>query len=145
MTAKKPAKKPAKSAKPVMYQLVVQFAGDYFPTHDAMVAFEDQLIARLPRTCEVDGHDAGAGTFNFFLYTTHPVAAYQKVYRFTTRAMQRRMRIAYRAVAGKTFTNLWPRRDPRPFAYLYRKGEDPFSPVSKRKIPKRSPRGTRAA
>lgn len=32
----------------------------------------------------------------------------------------------------------------RPFEYSYAKGIDPFAPASKRKIPKRSPRGTRA-
>jgi hypothetical protein len=133
------------AAKPKRYQLVVQFAGDYFATHAAMVAFEDNLIARLPaRTCEVDGHDSGAGTMNFFVYTAFPVAAYQVIYRGTTRAMQRRMRIAYRAANGTKFTNLWPRRDPRPFEYSYEDGFDPFAPASKRAIPKRSPRGTRA-
>ncbi len=126
------------------YQLVVQFAGDFFPSFDAMVAFEDDLIATLPTSHVVDGHDIGSGTTNFFILTDFPVAAYRAVRRRTTRAMERRMRIAYRPAREDTFTNLWPRRDPRPFDYEYAPGVDPFSPASKRKIPKRSPRGTRA-
>lgn len=126
------------------FQLVVQLAGDFFQTHVAMVAFEDRLIAYLPKTHEVDGHDSGAGTFNFFIETDFPLAAYKVIHRISTRATQRRMRIAYRPIRGKTFTNLWPRRDPRPFDYEYADGVDPFAPAAKRKIPKRSPRGTRA-
>jgi len=38
------------------------------------------------------------------------------------------MRIAYRTMRGSKFTNLWPRRDPRPFEYAYGKGNDPFAP-----------------
>ena len=125
------------------YQLVVQLAGDYFKTFDAMVAFEDRLIAYLPKTHVVDGHDAGAGTFNFFIETDFPLAAFKVIKRISTRATERRMRIAYRKMRGATFTNLWPRRDPRPFDYEY-EDHDPFAAAAKRKIPKRSPRGTRA-
>ena len=124
------------------FQLVVQLAGDYFKTFDDMVAFEDRLIAYLPKTHVVDGHDAGAGTFNFFIETDFPLAAFKVIKRISTRATERRMRIAYRKMRGATFTNLWPRRDPRPFDYEYE--DDPFAPAAKRKIPKRSPRGTRA-
>lgn len=126
------------------YQLVVQLAGDYFKTHAEMVAFEDRLISYLPNTHELEGHDSGSGAFNFFIETDFPVAVYKIIHRISTRATERRMRVAYRPVRGKTFTNLWPRRDPRPFDYGYEPDEDPFAPAAKRKIPKRSPRGTRA-
>lgn len=127
------------------YQLVIQFAQTYFASHAALVEFEDRLIATLPRTHSVDGHDIGSGTTNFFVDTDNPEAAYKIVlYRLATNAMRRKLRIAYRSARGSKFTNLWPRRDPRPFAYWYAEGEDPFAPASKRKIPKRSPRGTRA-
>lgn len=126
------------------HQLVVQFAEATFSTHAALVAFEDRLRAYLPKTCEVDGHDVGSGTVNFFVYTSFPEAAYKIILRISTRAVQRKMRVAYRKVRGATFTNLWPRRDPRPFAYTYAPGVDPFAPASKREIPKRSPRGVRA-
>jgi hypothetical protein len=126
-------------------QLVVQFAERHFRSHAAIVAFEDRLRAILPRTCEVDGHDIGSGTINFFVYTAYPVAAYQTIFRrATTRASQLLLRIAYRASDGNEFTNLWPRRDPRPFQYWYESGKDPFARGARRAIPKRSPRGVRA-
>ena len=126
------------------FQLVVQLAGDYFGSIADLQAFEARLRSYLPKTHDVDGHDLGSGTVNFFVETDFPIAAYKIVHRISTRATERRMRIAYRTMRGKAFTNLWPRRDPRPFAYAYEPADDPFAPVSKRKIPKRSPRGTRA-
>src|ERR1700690_2217676 len=94
MTRARPAKKTrARAAK--RYQLVIQLAGDYFPTFDAMIAFEDRLIACLPKTHVVDGHDSGAGTFNFFIETDFPVAAYKIIHRISTRATERRMRTGY--------------------------------------------------
>jgi hypothetical protein len=124
------------------YQLVVQLAEDFFSTTKEIVAFADRLTSYLPKSHVVDGFDKGSGTVNFFIETNFPVAAYKIVRRISTRATERRMRIAYRSMRGSTFTNLWPRRDPRPFDYSYE--DDPFAPASKRKIPKRSPRGTRA-
>ena len=119
-------------------QLVIQFPDDFFETFDDRVAFEERLIASMPRTCEVDGHDVGAGTVNFFVYTSAPEAAHRAFRKYLgTRAVEKRLRIAYRATDGKTFTNLWPRRDPRPFAYAYDPAENPFARRAKRVIPKR--------
>jgi hypothetical protein len=123
------------------YQLVVQLPDDFFPTFDDMVAFEDRLIASMPRTCEVDGHDIGSGTINFFIYTDAPLAAHRTFRRYLgTNAVEKRLRIAYRPTRGATFTNLWPRRDPRPFEYFYDEANNPFARGAKRVIPKRSPR-----
>ena len=102
------------------------------------------MCSYLPRTVEFDSHDRGAGTTNLFFYTNHPDALYRLLLRISTRPVQRKMRIAYRAVDGETFTTYWPRRDPRPFDYSYSAANNPFTPASKRVIPKRSPRGTRA-
>jgi hypothetical protein len=41
---------------------VLQFPEAYFASHDEITAFEERLIACMPRTCEVDGHDIGSGT-----------------------------------------------------------------------------------
>jgi len=127
------------------YQLVIQFPEDFFPSHKELVAFEALLTATMPRTCEVDGHDIGSGTVNFFVHTTAPEAAYRTFRsRIATRAIEKRLRIAYRLESGSKFTNLWPRRDPRSFSYSYSAADNPFARGAKRGIPKRSPRGTRA-
>jgi len=122
------------------YQLVIQFPEDFFESFDAMLAFEDRLAACLPRTASHDGHDIGSGTINFFVYTSHPRATHRTFRKYLgTRAVEKRLRVAFREVDGETFTNLWPRRDPRPFRYLYPPGEDPFPRGAQRVIPKRSP------
>lgn len=124
------------------YVLVFQFAQDQFPRFDDLVAFEDRLRATLPKTHEVDGHDVGAGTVNFFVFTDSPVAAHTVFRRrMATRALEKRLRVSFRPSRGAAFQNLWPRRDPRPFALWYDAADDPFSPASKRKIPKRSKPG----
>jgi hypothetical protein len=116
-----------------LYQLVIQFPQDFFDSFDAMIAFEDQLIRCMPRTCLVDGHDIGAGTINFFVHTPAPLAAHRTFRKYLgTRVVERRLRIAYRPLDGDEFTNLWPRRDPRPFLNHYPPHQDPFTPRSKR-------------
>lgn len=124
------------------YQLVVQFPDTFFETFDALVAFEDRLRVHLPRTHEVDGHDIGSGTTNFFVFTDSPNAAHKVIHRVTTAVHRRHMRVAYRSTRGSTFTNLWPYRDERPFNYTYAEADNPFTAASKRKIPKRRPRAS---
>ncbi len=128
--------------KPMRYLLVIQFPDTFFASHDDLVAFEDQLIASMPRTCAVDGHDIGSGTINFFVYTDAPLAAHKCFRKYLgTNKVERKLRVSYREVDGEAFTNLWPFRDPRPFEVFYPEGVDPFSAASKRSIPKRSPPG----
>ncbi|MBA3503440.1 MAG: hypothetical protein M4D80_07230 [Myxococcota bacterium] len=121
------------------FQLVVQVPRDLCPTTKDVVAFEERLAGCLPRTCDVDGFDVGAGTVNFFVYTDAPEAAHRTFRKYLgTRKVEQRLRIAYRPTKGETFTNLWPRRDPRVFDYSYDPANDPFARGAKRAIPKRS-------
>jgi hypothetical protein len=130
---------------PNRYQLVIQFPSSFFDTFDAMIAFEDRLIRCMPRTCEVDGHDIGSGTTNFFIRTPAPLSAHRAFCKYLgTRNVMRQLRIAYRPLDGEDFTNIWPRRDPRPFLCLYPPDQNPFAPASKRQIPKRTPRAPAA-
>jgi hypothetical protein len=127
---------------PMRYQVVFQFPETFFATHKELVAFEDKLFASMPKTCEVDGHDVGSGTTNFFVYTNSPLAAFKHFRTYLgTNKVTKDLRVSYRDVDGDTYTNLWPFRDPRPFDISYPKGVDPFSAKSKRTIPKRSPPG----
>jgi hypothetical protein len=124
------------------YVLVFQFPESFFPRHAEIVAFEDRLRASLPRTHEVDGHDVGSGTVNFFVFTDAPLAAHRAFRTYLgTRAVEAKLRVSYRETKGDEWWNLWPRRDARPFALVYRGGDDPFSASSKRAIPKRSKPG----
>ena len=124
------------------YQVIFQFSEKFFDSHGELIAFEDKLFVSMPKTCEVDGHDAGSGTVNFFVYTDSPLAALKhfRKYLGTTKVLKN-LRVSYRDVDGDAYINLWPFRDSRPFDISYPPGIDPFSGASKRKIPKRSPQG----
>ena len=60
------------------YQLVLQLPSNIVPDFDAMVAIEDELIERLSGIAEVDGHDIGSGTINYFVLTTKPKQAFER-------------------------------------------------------------------
>lgn len=103
---------------------MLQLPEDFFERIDALQQFEDRLIAAMPRTARVDGHDVGGGTINFFVYTAFPDAAFRE--HLGTNAVERRLRVAHRPIDGDGWTELWPRRPRRgqpPFAYRY--GEPP--------------------
>jgi hypothetical protein len=128
--------------KSIRYLLVFQFPETFFASHDELVAFEERLIASMPKTCDVDGYDVDSGTVNFFVYTNSPLAAHKHFRKYLgTHKVEKNLRVSYREEDGEAFTNLWPFRDPRPFDLIYPKGVDPFSAASKRSIPKRSPPG----
>jgi len=120
-------------SKALRYQLVIQFPENFFKTIEEVQAFENRLTACMPKTCEVDGCDVGSGTVNFFVYTSAPLAAYKTFRKYLgTRAVEKNLRIAYREDDGDLFTNLWPRRDPRPFKYMYQELENPFARRAKK-------------
>jgi hypothetical protein len=124
------------------YQVIFQFPETYFEMLDELIAFEEKLASSLPRTCDVDGHDTGSGTTNFFVYTDSPLAAFNNFRTYLgTAKVVKNLRVSYRDVDGDAYVNLWPFRDPRPFDLTYPEGIDPFSAKSKRSIPKRSPPG----
>jgi hypothetical protein len=126
------------------YQLVLQFPETFFAELGELHAFEERVMRSLPRTASVDGHDVGSGTINVFVDTDYPKATFDVIYRrVTTRVIQAKLRVAYRAVASDDWVNLWPRRDPRPFDLTYAPGDDPFARGAKRVIPKRSPPRTK--
>ncbi len=104
----------------VRYQVVIQFPDNYFESWDEMVKFEDRLINCMPRTCAVDGHDAGSGTINFFIYTSYPNAAFLAFRKYLgINKVMKKIRVAFRDENKEDFTNLWPKRDQRPFGYWY--------------------------
>ena len=128
--------------KKTTFQVVVQLPESFFASHEELLAFEEKLVDSMPKTCEVDGHDIGSGTVNFFILTGSPLAAFNHFRKYLgTNKVRRNLRVAYRDENDDSFINLWQFRDPRPFDYSYPKGIDPFSAKSKRLIPKRSPPG----
>ncbi len=100
----------------IRYQLVFQFTEDFFDSFDAMIEFENKLIGCMPKTCDVDGHDIGSGTINFFVFTAFPEAAFRAFRKYLgTNKVEKNIRVAFREVNAESYTNLWPKRDSREF------------------------------
>jgi hypothetical protein len=91
------------------YQLVLQFRGDSLGEFDAMVALEDELIEHLGDSADVDGHDVGSGECNIFIFTSDPVATFDRAKAVLERRQQlRTVTAAYREVEGENYTLIWP-------------------------------------
>ncbi|QDV25847.1 hypothetical protein Q31a_41750 [Aureliella helgolandensis] len=111
----------------MQHQVVFQFPGTFFAKHNDLLAFKQKLADSMPKTCDVNGYDAGSGTINFFVYTDSPLAALKHFRTYLgTNMVEKHLRVSYRNVDGDTYTNLWPFRDPRPFDIDYPEGIDPF-------------------
>jgi len=74
-----------------------------------MVALEDRLIEELGLSAKVDGHDAGSGETNIFIFTSDPAATF----RIVRKTLQREgclesVTAAHRPVDGEEYTVIWP-------------------------------------
>ena len=91
------------------YQLVLQFKSDSLSDLDSIVAIEDQLIAELADSEEVDGHDMGSGEANIFLITSDPTETFQRAKAILDRLGTTPLfAAAYRPVESDNFYVLWP-------------------------------------
>lgn len=103
-----------------LYQVVIQFPATFFPDQTSIEAFGERIAECMPRTHEYDGFDQGSGTTNYFLYSNTPNAILTNFRKYLgTNKVEKKVRIAYRSVDHDIWTNLWPKRDIRPFDYSY--------------------------
>jgi hypothetical protein len=63
----------------VKYQLVMQWPASSIADYAALVAIENVLIADLSSQSVVDGHDAGVGEVNIFLFTDDPQRTFEEI------------------------------------------------------------------
>jgi hypothetical protein len=102
------------------YLLVFQLPENFFASIDDMHTFEQKMMNSLPKTCSHDGHDIGSGTINFFVFTAFPQVAFLAFRKYLgTNMVEKKLRVAYRLRDSETYTNIWPKRDERPFALIY--------------------------
>jgi len=98
------------------YQLVLQFRGDSLRDYDAMVALEDDLIAALANSANVDGHDVGSGEVNIFIFTDEPKKTFQQVRLvLEQRGGLDSVSAAYRLADGEDYTRIWPEHSQQQF------------------------------
>jgi hypothetical protein len=101
------------------YQLVFQFRGDTLADYDAMIALEDELIAELRDSADVDGHDSGSGETNIFIFTSDPAATFDRARPVLDRRQcLQSVTAAFRQVDGESYTVIWPAGSRAEFSLL---------------------------
>jgi hypothetical protein len=96
------------------YQLVLQFSHNGLKDYDELIAMEDALTAKLGDDI-VDGHDAGSGEMNIFMFTTSPESTFEKCLTVLTESQAKGMKAAYRLVSGDDYTVIWPKNSTESF------------------------------
>lgn len=95
------------------YQVIFQIPDTAVPDFDTMIAIEEELIESMSGVAEVDGHDPGAGTINYFVITADPTQAFSKGKSvFESRKLIGKLRSVYcmckHEVPSGEYLNLWP-------------------------------------
>jgi len=99
---------------PLKYQLVLQFQAADIHDYDRMIALEDALIASLPSSSIVDGHDFGSGEMNLFIHTNAPEATLKQCLPAIRASDLVLSASAYRLLNGDNYNRLWPPDDIAP-------------------------------
>jgi hypothetical protein len=91
------------------YQLVLQWPASSLKDFDDLVWIEDALIEGIGDAAEVDGHDAGSGEVNIFLYTNDPELAFDAVKRaLGSKDFMIGLKAAVRERTGIVYRPIWP-------------------------------------
>jgi hypothetical protein len=90
------------------YLLVLQVPFASMGDFDRLVAAEERIGALLGALGQVNGHDAGSGEGNIFIFTDAPQLALQKALPCLDESVRDLAKAAYREVEGEEFTILWP-------------------------------------
>jgi hypothetical protein len=90
-------------------QLVLQWDARSIQDFDAIVELENQLSEIMPKNSEVDGHDAGSGQMNIFIFTDAP----RKIFDLAKPVLKEanrlaNVRVAYREASEDQYTVLHP-------------------------------------
>jgi hypothetical protein len=91
------------------YQLVLQLPASSVRDYDAMIELEEAIARSLGNLGRVDGHDAGSGEMNIFIFTDHPKPAFDRIKQLLgTRDFMPKLKVAFRLVGKDEFTTLHP-------------------------------------
>jgi hypothetical protein len=76
---------------------------------DALIRLEDAITKKLGDLGSVDGHDAGSGEMNIFLFTDEPVAAFGRIKPLAEDlGLLDHLAAAYRETGGRDYVVIYP-------------------------------------
>lgn len=91
------------------YLLVLQLPITTLADFDRMIELEELIRADLGNLAEVDGHDAGSGEGNIFIFTDNPSDVFARIRAMAEMAqVLPLLKAAYREVEQATFVILHP-------------------------------------
>lgn len=91
------------------YQLVLQLRASSIKDYDGMIELEETIARSLANLGKVDGHDAGSGEMNIFIFTEHPKLTFERVKQVLgTKDFMPEFKVAYRETGKEAFTILHP-------------------------------------
>jgi hypothetical protein len=97
------------SDRSMKYQLVLQWPASSIKDYDEMIWVEEALISELGNLALVDGHDAGSGEVNIFLFTDDPNRAFLEIKRVLgSKDFLVGLKAAFRERTGSEYTIIWP-------------------------------------
>jgi hypothetical protein len=93
------------------FQLVLQWRTESsLASYDSLIETENLLIEGLAGRNKVDGHDAGSGELNIFIFTDDPVECFGEVKAILAgRKEWDGVRAGFREIGEDDYTILWPK------------------------------------
>ena len=91
------------------FQLILQFPANGIDDFDRLIAFEDAIGESIGRLGVVDGHDAGSGEMNVFIFTDDPIACFDKIKMMPElQPLLSELKAAYREEAREAYNVIYP-------------------------------------
>jgi hypothetical protein len=91
------------------YQLILQWPASSIKDYGKMIEIEEAVIKALGNFGKVDGHDAGSGEMNIFIFTDHPKLAFERLAPVLGKKdSMPDLKVAYREVGKGEYTILYP-------------------------------------
>lgn len=91
------------------YQLILQLPVSSIEDYDKMIELEEKIIERLGELGDVDGHDAGSGEMNIFIFTDEPQLTFDRIrVLFEREHLMSKLKVAYREFGKEDFTIIYP-------------------------------------
>ena len=91
------------------YQLVLQLPAAGIGDYDNLIRLEDAITQQLGVLGSVDGHDAGSGEMNIFVFTDEPAAALDRIKPLAERlGLLANLAAAYRKTSGDDYVVVYP-------------------------------------
>jgi hypothetical protein len=92
------------------HELVIQSLASSIDDYDEMVKIENMLIEKLAPGDEVDGHDAGSGEVNIFIFAEEPMRTFEEIRSLLCRHdVWPLARVGCRHLEATKYMPIWPK------------------------------------